>query len=276
LRRGQAGPVSVMILAAATLVVALALYAYFTGVYAGQQRALGLVDLVAAYSSGVGVFEEASLSYADPGGGGYAYCYIVSVVNRMGGPAYFYVALLPGAPGPGGAVSVNPQFLLVPVLYSGTAPAERTVHVWLAVDEDRDGVVELVGSDANGARVIAWETVPPCRDLYENRNNLNVIRPLVLPTEADDPYFGFNGSRVYLRVDGLPLSESLRVAVPGAPASVYVPMWNVSLGAGEKASLLVFAWAPEPLESASLVVFVGFEGRYYAALAAPLSVPEAP
>ncbi len=270
-KRGQAEPITVLILVSATLVVAIALYSYFTSVYAGQQRAMSLVDTVAAYAGGVRVYQEAGLSYVDPGTGDYAYCYMVSLVNRMGVPATVYVTLLPGSPGPDGALRPSPLVLEVPVAYIGDTPVERRLHVWLAADRDRDGVVEVVGQDNTGAYVVAFETVPPCRGLYANRTNLAALNPLRLPLDADDPNYGYNGSRVFLSIDGLSVTEALRLLSPDAPEEAYVPAWNITLGPGEKTQLLVFAWSPEEMEQASLVLLAKYDDRFYAFAALPLS-----
>ncbi len=271
-RRGQAEPISVMILVAATLVVAIGLYAYFTGVYAGQSQRISLVDAIANVASGVSMFEEAALINRVQATGDYTYCYVVSIANSLGNPIAVYITLLPGAPEPNGIINVNDLYLYVPVYYLGTAPYERRVHVWLVEDYDRDGVVEVLGQDpTTGALQVAYNTTPSCSELYENKDNLANLKPLLLPRDADDPNYGYNGSKVYLSIEGLSYTEYVRAMVPGAPANLYVPLWNITLPANGKVSILVFAWNDSPLDAASLVGFVRYGDSFYAATTLQLS-----
>ena len=270
-RRGQAEPITVMILVSATLVAALLLYAYFTGVYSGQQQKMGLMDVMASYSSGLVIREESGLVYRDPATGDYAYCYIISVVNGLGDPMRAYFTLLPGLPGANGILTVNDAYLYVPVLYLGTAPVERSLHAWLVYDVDRDGIVEVIGQDpVTGGRVVAFDTVPSCKDLYANRTDLNALRPLLLPPEADDPTYGFWASSIMLAPDGPSLQEALNITVANPPRAL-VPAWNVTVPPRGKVSLLLFAYSPVELTQQSVVGLFRFNDRLYVFAAVPVS-----
>ncbi len=270
-RRGQAEPITVLILVSATLALALLLYAYFTGVYSGQQQQMNLADVMASYAGGLVVREETGLSYRDPATGDYAYCYIISVVNNLGDPLRAYFTLLPGIPGANGILTVSDLYLYMPVLYLGTAPVERSLHAWLVYDFDRDGIVEAVGQDpATGSLVVAFDTIPSCKYLYGNRTDLNTLKPLLLPPEADDPTYGFLATRIMLSPDGPSLQEALNITVANPPRAL-VPAWNVTVPPRGKVSLLLFAYSPVELTQQSVVGLFRFSDKLYVFAAVPVS-----
>lgn len=269
-RRGQAEPITVMILVSATLVVALLLYAYFTGLYAGQQKTISLVDVLATYASGLVVRQESGLVYQDPDTGDYAYCYVVSIANGIGDPLRAYFTLLPGVPGGNGIITVNEYYLYVPVLYLGTAPVERSLHAWIVEDIDNDGVVEAVGQDpATGNLTIAFERIPSCRDLYANRTDLNALKPLLLPPEADDPTYGFQATKIMLSPNGPSLQEALNITIANPPNAL-VPAWNVTVPPRGKVSLLFSTYSPVELTQQSIVGLVQYEGKLYVFVTVPV------
>jgi len=269
-RRGQAEPLTVMILVSATLIVALLLFSYFTGIYRGQQVQMGLVEMLGVYSNRLSVYVEASLT-GESVNGDSLYCDVVSIVNTGGDTLRVYLTILPLARS-GTSYIVTSDILYVPVDYNSpySAVPLRTVYIWILNDTDRDGVVELVGSDGAGGLTVVSETVPSCQELYD-RFLAGTLYDLPLPPDSDDPNLGYEASRIMLSPGGLSLQELAALMVPDAPDTLYVPMWNVTVPPSGKVQLYLYTMSQEPVETRGLVLLVYYEGYFYIALLQPMS-----
>jgi len=268
-RRGQAEPLTVMILVSATLVVALLLFSYFTGVYRGQQTSMGLVEYIGLYSNRLTVYMEAGLTGESPSGD-YLYCDIVSLVNMGGDPLRAYVTVLPLARS-GNYYTVGEEILYAPVDYqSPYAPVPiRTVYMWLLNDTDGDGIVETLGTGPGGGLEVVWETVPSCTTIYD-AFTAGTLYDLALAPESDDPNLGVEASKIMLSPEGSSLADLVRMLVPAAPDNMYVPLWNITVPAGGKVQLYIYTMSQVPQDQRALAVMVLYEGRYYLALLQPL------
>lgn len=234
-RRGQANAISLMILVAATLTVALALYGYFTGMYAHQGEKQSLYDVYSMYSNNIDIYVEVYTS--GNSSGVHQYCTMISVRSNVGDPIRLYLTLLPVGTGTSG-LSVDNSIVVTPVDYTGVAPV-RELYVWLAEDLDGDGIVELL----NTSNTIEFENIMSCTDLY-NYYTRGMLHGLPLPSDVDVRDIGFYASNITVFLEGPSLLESARADVGGVPSDLAVPLWNITLQPFEKKSVYFFMASP--------------------------------
>lgn len=234
--RGQANVISLMILLAATLTVALALYAYFTGVYARQSEKQSLYDVYSKYANNINIYLEVYMTSNESNQ--YQYCAMVSVVNGLGDPMTLYLTILPVAPGTGG-LSVDPFINETPVFQG-----DRELYAWIAADGDRDGVVELYNSINFSKHTEEFEYIPSCMELYYRYANhyLYGLSPQ-----------NYSASDILVSIEGPTLLDVAREEVPGLQDSIIVPTWRVTLPGFGRESLYFFLVSPHNPGQLSIV-----------------------
>lgn len=256
-RRGQAPAISVAILTAAVLVLALALYAYFSGYYSILNRKQALLDFIGSASSSVDGYIEYYTSNVS--GGYYVYCYIVSLRNsNAGSPLALYVSVLPVSRSASGSIVVSSLLSRVPMDLAASPPS-RSVYVFNFTDYDADGIVELVGQYSNGTLVplIDFAGSPSCSELSANAT---LLQTDLNPVYADP-------STVYLDPDN---SITVYARGAGLESLPSLPLWKLTLPPLGKVSLFILVSSPESVDYASLAIFVVFDNKYYLAYMIPL------
>lgn len=258
-RRGQASPISVMILIAATLVLALAIYAYFQARVTIVQEERLLLREVAATAS---MIDYSVVSWSiDNTSAPIIACYTVNLVNVGDVAKKFWVTVLPLDRMPSGYYVPNNGISIIP-MDQDTTTQGLNLYFYYFNDTDNDGIMEVVG---NGG-VVLFETSPSCSALrgnataYTNR----------LPTEAVSP------DSIKLSTDSPPLSESARV-IAGVTMNKDIPFLAITLDPRETVVLFFFVEARDhdatlpiyiPLpENLYLGVFTQYNGEMYMAIA---------
>ncbi len=236
-RRGQANVISLLIIIAAVLAVALAMYSYYVNVYASQSEQRALIDLVASYTTNTRIVLESFMQNAT--GGEYQYCIMASIVNYGGSPVKAYFSVLPVAPTPTSLV-VDPAFSRVPVDYQAATPVRREL-VWLAEDIDRNGAIDLLGS--SGVEYNGSISLPTCSQIYDDYKNYRVSG-LSLPPEAQEPGLGFFANITLTGINGPSLLEVARSQGIELPNSAAVPFWNFTIPAFGKVEFFAFITSP--------------------------------
>ena len=259
-RRGQASAISVAILAAATLALAIGLYAYFTGHAARAGAQSALLDKLAAYTDNIDVYVNVYTSNST--GNVYLYCYSVTVTNAAGADLRIYYTVLPVARVDAQTVAISRAIERVPLDETVTPPSQ-TVFSYLLSDYDQDGIVEIVGENAAGNLVAVGgdPTMPSCIDIFNN----DTIKAL------DFPYTPVPADSVYLVVGGPSLQEEAQLQV-NVTTALQVPLWERLVPSMGKVDLYIYVESPVRLDKLSFVVLVPFQGEYYAAIIAELPV----
>lgn len=254
-RRGQANVISLMILVAATLTIALALYGYFASIYAQQGARQSLYDIYSQYTNNINLYVEVYLTSNISNE--YQYCTMISVVNRAGDPLRLYLTILPVGTSVGG-LSIDNSIIATPVDYTGPAPT-RKLYAWLVEDANGDGIVEML----DGVNTIEFNNIMSCADLYDHyaANNLN---GLPLPSDVDVDNIGYFASNVTVFLEDSSFLDIARARVGGIPDNLAIPMWNITLQPFEKKSLYFFMTSPvEPNQLSVVGAFKNpIDGKY--------------
>ena len=251
-RRGQANVVSLMILISVTLALAVALYAYFTGMYGQQAVQQSMLQVQATYATSI-IVNLQTYSNASTAAGARLYCGVVSLKN-IGGQEYRpYVLIIPGAPG-ATTLIVESSIERVPLDYA-VSPPRRDVMLWFAKDFDQDGIVDMVAGSP-GAYHIALNRTANCTEIYNNAT---------LKSDDLDPQL-IEASRIIVDpATGLTLLELVKQAWQAAPDDFTVPAWPIPLRPGELASIQYYVESPVNLNSLTLVVLAPFGDQYLVA-----------
>ncbi len=263
-RRGQASPITIVILMAVTIAIGLALFAFFNSIASEarlQQSITATVFSVAKSINATLVLKESDESTAPA-----VYCYTINITNLAGGQLRFGITLLP-VYRLGQSIYFDDAISIVPI-HSSTPPGGEdrglNVRLFYLADSDRDGLVNLVG--AGGLSL--GESLPSCRTIYSDVNYWdNAVPPTVYADYSD--------------IIVMPDNVEMRVLLDGSGYSYYpkAPIWVVSVGPGE-ALTIKFVVAmndpanptiPIPLDAASLLVTVEIGGKHYVALMLPLA-----
>ncbi len=245
-RRGQANVISLLIIIAAVLSVALALYAYYVGVFSHQSAQRSLIDTLSTYTAKTRITLESYVT--NTSGGEYQYCVLVSVVNNGGDTLRAYFSLLPVAPGTN-VLKVDPSFNRVPVDYESPVPIRREL-VWLAEDIDHNGAIDLLGS--GGVEYNGSVSMPTCSTIYKDYSN-DKVHGLDLPPEAQVHGLGFYANRTLTSINGPSLLEVARINGLTLPNDTAVPFWNFTLPGFGKVEFLMFMTSPVEVHELSIV-----------------------
>ena len=252
-RRGQGEAITLMILVSATLVLALMLYAYFTGVFSARQEEQMIADAVASYTSGIR--SQVIYSAENATDGTYLYCTMITLSNMGGDIMRPYITVAPGTPG-GTLLNLSTNVYRVPVDYTINPPM-RDVYIFVADDIDRDGIVELVGSTTGGL-VVASENIVSCQEIYSNSTiKANDYKPIIITGETVvlDLASGFKYSELVSEKTGID------------PGTVILPLWSFLMNPADELTLYIYIESPVPLSDISLLVLAQVNEQYYLASA---------
>jgi hypothetical protein len=245
-RRGQASAVSVAILTAAVLALALALYGYFTGHASRAYAEEALVNVYSDYSQAILVHLEASyINTSTPVRTG---CYIVSINNMAGSPLTIYLTVLPASPGTQGLPSLDPAIARIPV--DTLDDNESRVFIYGFWDANGDGIVDVVARNGSAFPGNPW--LPTCDQLYEMSYGEKASTTL--------SYLTVQPSKVMVSLQGTSLSDLTEAQGVSLP---YLPLWNVTLKPNGKISLFIYTEQYGDPQSLSLAVFFQFTDKYY-------------
>ncbi|MEB3759221.1 MAG: hypothetical protein GSR81_00030 [Desulfurococcales archaeon] len=252
-RKGQGEAITLMILVSATLVLALMLYAYFSGIFSARQQEQIIADIVASYTTGIR--SQVIYSAENTTSGTYLYCTMITLSNMGGDTMRPYISVVPGTPG-GPLLNLSSNVYRVPIDYTVNPPL-RDVYVFVADDIDEDGVVELIGSSAGGL-VVASENIVPCQTIYANATiKANDYKPIII-----------TGDTVTLDLaTGFKYSELVSEKTSVDPGTVVLPLWSFLMNPAEELTLYIYIESPVPLSDISLLVLAQVNNQYYLASA---------
>ncbi len=241
-----------MILVSATLVLALMLYAYFTGIFAQQRTEQLVTDLVASYTTGISSQTILIMSNHTVSGE-YLYCIMVSISNNGGDVMKPYFTVIPGVPGVN-IVDLSNYADRVPIDYT-YSPPKRDVYVYLAYDYDQDGIVDLVGT-SGGSRVQASPNIESCLAISSNSTiKNNDFKPV-----------NVQGTQIILDLESKFTYSALASQVTGLSENViYLPLWSITLEPASYQTIYIYVESPVPLDKLTLLTFAQINNNYYLA-----------
>ncbi len=257
-RRGQATPITVAIMIAATLALALGIYAYFQGraTQVEEDRLLSLEIANTASMIDASTISWTSDDLASPT----VLCYYVDVMNIGDQDKVFWLTVLPIARQASGYYMPTGNISLVP-MDQDTAANGTNLYFYQFTDSNGDGEMEIVGQGG----VLLYPVPPACGDIRGNATTLNnalAVRWV-------------NPGSIMLSKDPPDLVE-LAQRVAGVAMAKDIPVLRLRLAPGEVTTLFIFIqvddWDsptdinPVP-ESLYLAVFTEFNGRMYMAIA---------
>ena len=236
-RKAQASAISVAILVAATLVLSLLLYSYYSSMYGELNKKSQIELFKIKYLSGLDSI--VIYSWKNITTTGSTACYIIKFINNGDYPLIIRYSIIPLIQQPN---SVVPSSLIykIPV---DVETGSLAVHVFYIDDLDGDGLAELIGN--NGVN-LTWDNVPTCLEIL-NPNN-NYLANSILPT-LNVP------SDNLIVTDDLPLSAL-------AKNITSIPVWETSLNIGKTIHVLFAINTTVPLTETDLVLFVRVDNNY--------------
>ncbi len=257
-RRGQATPITVAIMVAATLALALGIYAYFQGraTQVEEDRLLSLEIANTASMIDVSPISWTSDDQSSPT----VICYYVDVMNIGDQDKVFWITVLPIAKQASGYYMPTSNISLVPV-DQNTASNGNNLYFYRFTDSNGNGEMEIVGQGG----VILYPVPPACGDIRGNATTLNNA----LAMRWVDPDI------IMLSKEPPSLAE-LSSRVAGVTLAKNIPMLELRLAPREVRTLLIFIQVDDwdsptdvnPIpESLYLAVFTEFNGRMYMAIA---------
>ncbi len=221
-RRGQATPISVAIMIAAVLVLALGVYSYFQGraSQVEEERLLKVEVAITASMIDVNTISWSSDSSASPT----VICYYVDVINIGDATKVFWLTALPIAREPTGYYMPTPNISLIP-MDQDTPLDGLNLYFYNFTDIDGDGELEIVGVGG----LVLYEVPPACGDIRGNATTLNAR----LPTIQVAP------DTVMLSIEPPSLAE-LASTVVGVNMQKDLPVLRLQLQPGQTETLLIF------------------------------------
>ncbi|MCE4599465.1 MAG: hypothetical protein F7C81_04625 [Desulfurococcales archaeon] len=257
LNKAQATPITVVILTAATLAIALSIYAYFQSQasVAEQERLLELEVSATASMIDVNVVSWESDNTTSPT----IACYYIDLINIGDQYKTFWFTLLPLERQATGVYLPTLDINIVPV-DQDTPLSGVNLYFYNFTDGDGDGELEILG---NGGLVL-YNALPECSDIRGNSTTLsNALQTLSV-----------NASRIFLTTDKFSLVDS--VATIGVTINKPLPLLELRLRPKQTESLLVYVqfddWdVPGDLAALPtglyLTVFTEYNGEMYLAIA---------
>ena len=245
MRSAQRVAVSVAILTAATLVMALAMYSYFTSHYA-ESSLESKLELVKTRILGSISF-SITHSTSQQAGSYWAGCYMVKVHNRGDSHLTMYYTVMP-VETLGASILIGGNVTVIPVdQYTG----DQTVFTYLLGDVDLDGLVDTIGY-SNGTQIkLEPSPLDDCSLVAVN----DTLRGLAIPPSE---YAG----PVSIIMEDLTIEELL---VPvNTSLSHPLPLWRLSLEPGESIHLLLALATPSgPPADMDLVILARVGDTYH-------------
>jgi len=262
-RRGQASPLTVVILMAVTIAIGLAMFAFFTNV--ANQARMQQGATAAAFSVANSLQATIVLKESDESAAPAVYCYTLSISNMGGSDVRFGLTVLP-AYRMGQNFYFDPLISIIPI-HSATLPGNEdaglNVRLFYLADIDGDGLVNLVGN----AGVDLGEALPSCRETYVNT---------VYWGNAVDPTLYVDYANLKL-VEGFSLSDMLENS--GFAYYPKAPLWIETLPPGESVTLRIVIATYDfnnptaiiPLTVANAVITAQVDQYHYIAVLLPLT-----
>ena len=263
-RRGQGNVITLMILVSVTIVLALLLYAYFTGAFTRQSGVEAMIRERSNYVTGLRINVESFSNSTNltVTGGRYIYCGLFTITNNGGDTMAPTVTILPGAQGANGLFSPDPAIARFPLDYE-SSPIKRGLYAWLAIDYDHDGIIDMLAGPPDGPYTRVRDTLAPCMDIYKNdtlkkpANTLQSTSIYAKDIVADIP-------------TNLRMLEVIKQAYPGANETFLIPSYRFTMDPGKTVSIYFYAESPVPLHRLSLIVLAPFNNIYIAAIYYPV------
>ena len=260
--RGQASPITIVILVGLVIAMALGLYAFTqSGIARAQfERSVESARFTVASTIDVVIVSSTSDTSQD---GVRVYCYLVSMSSRALGPLAVYFTIMPGG-AMESSFSVSEDIDIIPLDYGGTDYQARiNVFVFNVADVNSDGIAGIVDS-TRGVEVTS--NIPPCSTIRSD----NDLRQAGMQAELVTP------DRVELG-EGLTLDSVLRLY--GIDSTQYiVPLWRLTLQPGDSTLLYIYVEAEDQdtgstrtLQSIAITLYSQLTGKYYYARAVGLS-----
>lgn len=257
-RRGQATPITVAIMIAATLALALGIYAYFQSraVQVEQDRLLAL-----EIANTASMIDATTISWtSDESASPTVLCYYVDVMNIGDQDKVFLLTVLPIAKQASGYYMPTPDIALVP-MDQDTGGDGTNLYFYYFTDVDGNGNMEIVGQGG----VVLYPAPPPCGDVRANATTLNNALQTIQASPGD----------MMLSTEPPSLAE-LSQSVAGVVMGKPIPLLELRLAPGEVKTLFIFIqvddWDsptdvnPVP-QNLYLTVFTQFNGDLYMAIA---------
>ena len=260
--RGQASPITVVILIGLVIAMALGLYALTQSGLARAQFERGVENVRFTLASSVDVVVVSSVSDTSQDGVN-VYCYLVSISSRAPGPLAVYLTVLPGGAREA-SFDVSNDIDIIPLDYGGTDYQARVnVLVFTVADLDGDGIAGIV-DPAQGAEVTS--SIIPCSSIRGDDN----LR------QAGNPHEMVAPENVELG-EGLTLDTTLRLYNLD-PTQYMVPLWRLTLQTGDSVLLYIYIEAEDQdtassraLQLIALTLHAELAGKYYYARAVGLA-----
>ena len=260
--RGQASPITVVILVGLVIAMALGLYALTQSSLARAQFERGVESVRFTVASNVDVVVVSSSSETAPDGVR-VYCYLVSLSSRATGPLTVYLTVLPGGARET-SFSVGEDIDIIPLDYGGPDYQARVnVLVFTVADVNGDSIAGIV-DPAQGVEITT--AIPPCATVRNDDN----LRPAGAPAEMVTPDALELG-------EGLTLDSILRLHNID-PAQYMVPLWKITLQPGGSTLLYIYVEAEDQdtgstraLQAIAATLHAQLTGKYYYARAVGLA-----
>ena len=262
-RRGQASPITIVILMAVTIAIGLAMFAFFNNVAAQTRLQQGVT--ATAYTVASSIQSSIVLKESDETDAPAVYCYTLNLANVGGSDVRFGLTVLPAY-----RVGQNfyfDQLISIIPIHSSTLPGNEAaglnVRIFYLVDLDSDGLVNLVG---NGG-VDLGESMPSCRTMYSDTTYWNnAVNPTI--------YVEYTNLKL---VEGFSLAEILDSS--GFSYYPKAPLWIETLAPGESMTLKIVIATYDlnnptaiiPLTVANAVITAQVNNDHYIAVMIPLS-----
>ncbi len=244
-RGGQGVAVSVAILTAATLVMALAMYSYFTSHYAESslESKLELVKTRVLGSISFSITHSTSIQT----GSYWTGCYVAKVHNRGDSYLTIYYTVMP-VETLGISLLIGSNITVIPV---DQHTGDQTVFVYLLGDKDLDGLIDTIGYSGGAQVKLEPGPLDDCSLIAINAT----IQALSIPPDIQaDP------ASIYM--EDLTVEELLGPA--NTSLSHGLPLWSLSLEPGESIHLLLSLAVPSgPPTDEDLVILVRVGDTYY-------------
>ncbi|MEB3774588.1 MAG: hypothetical protein GSR86_06670 [Desulfurococcales archaeon] len=251
-RRGQATPISVAIMIAATLALALAVYAYFQGRMSivEEERLLSVEIASTAAMIDMDVISWSSNSSASPT----VACYYLDVMNIGDIRKVFWLTVLP-LDKQGEYYLPGPEINVVPV-DQDAGGSGLNIYFYYFQDSNGDGELEIVGNTGT-----LFNVPPPCSAFRGNNTALAAAIPLTW----------VGSDRVFLGSDSPNLSY-LGNSIAGVAMNKGIPFLRLDLGPRSTVSILVYVQVDDwdvsteilPLpDSLYMAVFTQYNGNMY-------------
>ncbi|WP_338029095.1 archaellin/type IV pilin N-terminal domain-containing protein [Aeropyrum camini] len=257
-RRGQANPITVVILVAVTIALALGVYSFFQA-QAGQiQRERLLINIVSDTASSI---DTDIIGWAyDDSASPTIVCYYIDIMNLSDTTRKYTVTVLPLRQQSNGLYVPTGDISLVPVDQDTPGDGVNTYYFSIE-DSNGDGLLDVIGS---GGSTIYLDSIPPCQDWRGNPSLTAGLQAIAI-----------NPSSILMSMGPPSLSE-LALSYASVNLQKQIPALEIQLDPKAITTLLIVVAVDDwdqtgeilpPPPFIHLVVLAEFEGNYYLATA---------